>query len=141
MSLNWSEEDVKRHNERVKNGKKGKAADKTQTSTQKMQALGRLKDGEMNKTEAAYEQYLSHRKLAGEVLWYKFESVKLRLANKTFYTCDFFVMLANGQLEAHEVKGFWQEDARIKTKVAAEQFPFQFVGVQRDGDGWKFEKF
>jgi hypothetical protein len=40
------------------------------------------------------------------------------LAKDTFYTSDFMVMLADGRLEAHEVKGFWQEDARAKIKIA-----------------------
>ncbi|MDR1660895.1 MAG: hypothetical protein LBR95_00470 [Azoarcus sp.] len=39
-------------------------------------ALGRLKPGQMNKTEAEY----ALRQQAGEVLWYRFEGVKLRLA-------------------------------------------------------------
>jgi hypothetical protein len=28
-------------------------------------------------------------------------------------------MLADGQLQAHEVKGHWEDDARVKIKVAA----------------------
>jgi hypothetical protein len=96
----------------------------------------------MNKTEAAYARYLEARLVAGEILWYSYESMKFRLAGKTFYTPDFPVMLADGSMEMHEVKGFWEEDARVKIKVAAELFPFRFVGVQRQGQtGWKFEVF
>ena len=69
-------------------------------------APGRLKAGAMNKTEQAYESLLKLRQQAGEVLWYKFEGLKFRLADNTFYTPDFVVMLASGQMEAHEVKGF-----------------------------------
>jgi hypothetical protein len=108
-------------------------------------ALGRLKAGTMNKTEQAYAAYLDVRMLAGEVLWYRFEGLKLRLADSTFYTPDFAVMIANGQLEVHEVKGFWMDDARIKIKVAAEQYPFRFLAVKarakKDGGGWLFEEF
>lgn len=108
----------------------------------RLQALGRLKTGAMNKTEAAYEQHLALRQQAGEVLWYRFEGVKLRLADNTFYTADFFVMTAAGLLEAHEVKGFWTDDARVKTKVAADQYPFRFLGVKKaKGGGWDFEEF
>ena len=79
-------------------------------------ALGRLKTGQRNKTELAYENMLESMRISGEILWYKFEGLKLRLADNTFYTPDFFVMMASGQLEAHEVKGHWQDDARAKIK-------------------------
>lgn len=39
----------------------------------RIQALGRLKAGQMNKTEAAYAAELQARKIAGEVAWYRFE--------------------------------------------------------------------
>lgn len=111
-----------------------------------LQALGRLKPGTMNKTEAAYAaSALEPAKQRGEVLWYKFEGVKLRLADNTFLTVDFFVMLADGSLEAHEVKGRWEEDARAKIKIAADMYPFRFIAVQAEakkrGGGWKVEEF
>ena len=97
--------------------------------------------GGMNKTEAAYPDHLGLRQMSGEVAWFAFEAVKLRLADKTFYTPDFAVMLADGTIEQHEVKGFWEDDARVKIKVAAAMFPFRFIGVQKDKTGWKFEDF
>lgn len=108
-------------------------------------ALGRLKTGERNSTEKAYEEHLEARRVAGNVLWYKFEGVKLRLADNTFYTPDFAVMLTSGVMEMHEVKGFWQDDARVKIKVAAELYPFRFIAAvprkKKDGGGWNFEIF
>jgi hypothetical protein len=108
-------------------------------------ALGRLKIGQKNKTEESYGQELELRKRAGEIAWYAFEAMKFRLADKTFYTPDYMVMLADGTLEAHEVKGYWEDDARVKIKVAAEMFPIRFIAIQkrakRDGDGWKIEDF
>ena len=108
-------------------------------------ALGRLKIGAMNKTEAAYDEVLRNRQRNGEVAWFKFEGVKLRLADNTFYTPDFAVMLACGQMELHEVKGYWQDDARVKIKVAADLYPFRFIAVQplpkKSGGGWKTEEF
>lgn len=96
----------------------------------------------MNKTEAAYSQHLEWRLQGGEILWYLFEGMKFRLAPKTFYTPDFAVMNVDGTIELHEVKGFWEDDARVKIKVAADMFPFLFVGVQRKGvTGWTFEEF
>lgn len=110
-----------------------------------LQALGRLKTGQMNKTESEYCQLLELRKRAGEIVWYRFEGVKLRLADNTFYTPDFAVMLSTGEMEMHEVKGFWTDDARVKIKVAAEQYPFRFIAVKpkakKAGGGWEVEEF
>ena len=115
------------------------------TAQRALQALGRLKVGTMNKTEAAYAATLDARRYAGEVAWFKFEGVKLRLADNTFYTPDFAVMLTDGALEMHEVKGFWQDDARAKIKIAADLYPFRFLAIKRDlqrnGGGWLFESF
>ena len=69
-----------------------------------LQALGRLAAGTMNRTEIEYRDMLQLRMRAGEVAWYKFEGLKLRLADKTFYSPDFAVMLADGRLECHECK-------------------------------------
>lgn len=110
-----------------------------------MQALGRLKTGAMNKTEEAYAKHLQQRQYDGEVAWFKFEGVKLRLADNTFYSPDFAVMLASGEMEMHEVKGFWQDDARAKIKIAADLYPFRFIAVKvkakKDGGGWMVEEF
>lgn len=104
-------------------------------------ALGRLKKGVMNKTEAAYELTLKARQQAGEIEWFEFEGMKFRLADKTFYTPDFAVMLASGEMQCHEVKGFWQEDARVKIKCAAEKFPFKFIAVKAKRGSWEMEEF
>ena len=111
----------------------------------KLQALGRLKAGQMNKTEEAYASTLRQRQYAGDVAWFKFEGVKLRLADNTFYSPDFAVMLADGSMEMHEVKGHWQDDARAKIKIAADMYPFRFVAVKvqpkKAGGGWAVEEF
>lgn len=111
----------------------------------RIQALGRMKAGAMNKTEQAYAATLELRRHAGEVAWFKFEGLKFRLADNTFYTPDFAVMLSSGALEAHEVKGHWEDDARAKIKIAADMYPLQFLAIQarpkKDGGGWKIEEF
>jgi hypothetical protein len=106
-----------------------------------MKALGRLPVGTMNKTEARYAKLLDDRLHAGEILWYKFEGVKLRLADNTFYSPDFFVMLADGTLEVHEIKGFFTEDAKVKVKVAAAMYPFQFIVIRLVKNEWVYEEF
>jgi hypothetical protein len=107
-------------------------------------ALGRLKVGQMNRTEAAYAEHLE--RIKGTVIaWYRFEGVKLRLADNTFYTPDFAVMLMDGTMECHEIKGFWRDDAKVKIKVAAEMYPFRFLALKpnpkKDGGGWSVEEF
>jgi hypothetical protein len=108
-------------------------------------ALGRLKPGEMNQGEERYAKFLDDEKHAGRVLWWKFQGIKLRLADNTFYTPDFNVMPASGVLEMHEVKGFWLDDARAKIKVAADIYPFVFVALKaiakKHGGGWEVEDF
>ena len=99
----------------------------------------------MNKAEGAYAAYLELLKAAGEVLWYRFEGLKLRLADNTFYTPDFAVLAADGVLECHEVKGFWMDDARAKIKIAAEMYPFRFRAfkprAKKHGGGYDEERF
>lgn len=108
-------------------------------------ALGRLKVGAMNATEAEYARELELLKAAGDVVWYRFEGLKLRLADATFYTPDFAVMIANGEMQCHEVKGFWTDDARVKIKVAAEMYPFRFFALKKQakklGGGFVREDF
>lgn len=84
-------------------------------------------------------------KLTGEIIDYRFEGLKLRLAQNTTYSPDFLVV-THEQFELHEVKGFWEDDARVKIKVAAEQYwYFKFIAVskiaKKNGGGWKTEEF
>lgn len=122
-----------------------KAVPATPTPMQKLQALGRMPVGKMNKTELKYSQHLELLKHLGEILWWKFEGIKLRLADNTFLTVDFPVLMADGSLEMREVKGFWKDDARAKIKIAASLYPFRFRAFkakrQKDGGGWAEEVF
>lgn len=108
-------------------------------------AKGRLRSGEKNKTEQDYENRLKLLQHSGLILWYKFEAINLRLADKTFYKPDFLVIAQDGVLECHEVKSWWTDDARVKIKVAASQFPFRFKAAmpkkKKDGGGWEVEIF
>lgn len=106
--------------------------------------------GAMNKTEAAYAAVLEARRLAGEIDSWKFEAIKLRLADLTYYTPDFAVVLPDGTLELHEVKAvttkgawLWEDDARVKIKVAAETyqwFVFVAIGALPKKSGGGFER-
>lgn len=110
-----------------------------------VQALGRMKAGKMNNTEKAYAQHLELLKRDGEISYYSFDGINLRLADNTFYKPDFLIMKSDGQLEIHEVKGFWTDDALVKIKVAADKFPFKFIAVMKQpkkkGGGWDIREF
>lgn len=91
----------------------------------------------MNVLESAYADRLLARKLAGDVVDFKFESLTLWLYEKdrtrSTYRPDFLVMLADCTLEIHEVKGEHEwEDAIQKLRWAAMQFPFRFLICRRD---------
>ena len=98
------------------------------------------KPSPMNKTETRYATVLEARKRMGEVAEYWFEGLTLKLADDTRYTPDFFVLLANGICELHEVKGFMRGDALVKLKVAARLFPFRIVLVRKDRMGFTIEE-
>ena len=106
----------------------------------RMQALGRFRPGVRNKTEAAYEAQLLLELRAGAILWYRFEGITLKLGADCRYTPDFFVMKPSGELECHEVKGYWTDDAKVKVRVAASMFPFAFIVVTKENGGFKLEE-
>jgi len=97
--------------------------------------------GVMNKLEGRYAEYLEGQKLAGEIIAWQFEPIKFRLAKATFYSPDFLVIVKNNRIRFDEVKGYWEDDARVKIKVAANLFPwFEFYGVTFHKKlGWQFE--
>lgn len=96
--------------------------------------------GTMTGLERRWGEMLELRLRAGEIEWYLFESVTLKLADDTRYTPDFAVMLADGTLEFHEVKGWMEEAAFVRIKVAAEKFPIRFLLVRakdrKANSGW-----
>ena len=110
-------------------------------------ALGRLKSGEMNKTEALYADELKKQMNSGEILWWKFEGLTFKLADNTRYTPDFIVLTKDMELEAREVKGsfkFIQDDAKVKIKIASDAFPIRFLliapNAKKNGGGWEIKE-
>lgn len=97
----------------------------------------------MNKLEAAYAEHLDAKVAAGIYQSRSaHEAIKLKLADLTFYTPDFLVVNAIGELEIHEVKGgLFPEHNRVKLKVAAATFPFRFIICRkpRKADPWSYE--
>ncbi len=107
--------------------------------------------GQMNKTEARYADHLELQKIAGAVLDWRFEAFTLKLGPDLRYSPDFFVLLPDGFIEFHELKGsktdkrtgkqtYWaEEDGLVKIRSAAQQFPwfaFRILWWDKDVDGW-----
>lgn len=81
----------------------------------------------LNKTERAWYAYISRQGHA----WVGVQNVTLKLGDDCRYTPDFVVVTADGLAIAYEVKGFMRDDAQVKLKTAARQFPwFKFVLVK-----------
>ena len=93
----------------------------------------------LNKWEERHALWLDSQIKAGLIRWVNYEPLKLRLADKTYYTPDFIVVTKTGRVEAHEVKGHWRDDARVKIKVAAEHFrwiTFRVFGQEGEIESW-----
>lgn len=93
--------------------------------------------GVMNKTEARYADMLEIQRIAGDVLWYGFEFLKFRLGDGAWFTPDFIVIFASGEIHAVEVKGFLREAAGVRFRVAADKYPWlTWVMVERKDGAW-----
>lgn len=104
------------------------------------------RDRGMNKTEMAYRRHLEGEKREGRILWFDYECMKLRLADRCFYTPDFMVMDADGHIIFVDTKALWKsigkpgiaEDALIKMKGVAEKYPmFTFKATWEQDGIWK----
>ena len=107
--------------------------------------------GTMNKTEERYEREVIQPKYeADDIIWSGFEAITFKLAPDLRYTPDFIVQLADGTIEAHEVKAgkkdgkpLVEDDSLVKIKAAAEKFPVRFVMRWRlkDTGAWAEREF
>lgn len=112
-------------------------------------AKGRMRPGQMNRTEKAYAVYLESERQAGRVTAFWFEAMKLKIAEGAcFYSPDFMVLRPDGLIELHEVKGspkIFQEDAKVKVKSCATQYPFPvrvvYPRTKKSGGGWDVQEF
>jgi hypothetical protein len=88
-------------------------------------------------TEAGYASYLHVQMLGGDIQLYRYEPFRLHLAERTTLTPDFLVVMKDGSLQIHEVKGWAREDAMVKLKIAARLYPWwKFVLVKRVKGQW-----
>lgn len=111
-------------------------------------AKGRLKTGEMNRTEAAYRDHLEAEKRSGRILAFWFESMKVKIADGScWFTPDFMIFRPNGEVELHDVKGsprIWSDDSKVKMKVCATNYPFRMFVVfpkgRKKDSGWDIQE-
>lgn len=98
------------------------------------QAPGRT----MNATETAYADELEKLRLAGEIIGYVPQPMKLILADRTSYCPDFLVLLKDGRVRFDEIKGWDRPTGAAKFKIAARLFPHcGFRMIKRIDGKWK----
>lgn len=100
----------------------------------------------MNKLETRYSEQLEMLKRSGNIIDWRFNSIRFRLADGLWYKPDFFITKST-HFEVHEVKGSWkaknQRDAKTRLKACAERYQeFKWLVVQWDRKfGWKYQEF
>lgn len=116
-------------------------------------------DSDMNRTEARFwREQVWPAVTAGEVQWWAFEGLKFRLGKNLLYIPDFDILQSDGALWCVDTKGTWggtrkhpeqyagwKEDARVKIRAAADQYPWvRFFGAHKTkgrSPTWIYEKF
>ncbi len=92
----------------------------------------------MNSWEKQYAGWLATMQAGGEVLWWAFEPIRVRLADNSFFKPDFLVVWHDGEITADEIKGVEREAAIVRWKVAAGLIPWvTFRMLTKEGSGWK----
>jgi hypothetical protein len=92
----------------------------------------------LNKTEKAFLRMLRGGKQR-RLIW--IQAVTLRLGDDCRYTPDFMTLNHRGRTIFWEVKGFFRDDAKVKLKVAAHEFPqVRFVVVTRNKLRFQFTR-
>lgn len=98
-------------------------------------------DGYRSKLERDYALNLRARQRIGEIEWWGYECLRLKLGEGAWFTPDFIVMNGHGALSAHETKGFRREAAMVRLKVAASLFPWlPLFLVSRLAGGFRIEE-
>ena len=96
--------------------------------------------GQMNKTEARFEQeVLLPLKLGGDILGWQYDAVKFRVGSKRcWYNIDFMVFRSDGHIEMVDVKGGagWEDDALVKIKAAKMYPEFIWLGCTYKRKTW-----
>ncbi len=92
----------------------------------------------MNKWETLYSLELEQSRREGMILAWWYDSINLRLADRTWYRPDFCIVVCDGRLTFVEIKGFLRDDAAVKFKVAREMYPhFGWRMLRKTKHGWE----
>lgn len=119
--VSWTREDYAAHARKKAGPPQGKTLVEVFASEERKE-----RGPQLNKTEQRFLDYLRIR--FGTQCTILSQQIKLRLANKTWYTPDFVTLHEDGRIMVWEVKGWLRDDAAVKLKVAAEQYPwFRFA--------------
>ncbi len=100
----------------------------------------------MNKTEERYaRQVLEPRRMAGELVAYRFEAFTLRFGKGCTWTPDYYVLHSDMAVELIDVKGTRKGDEqaqRFKIRLAAQEWPEFLFSIAREqrGGGWAREE-
>ena len=103
----------------------------------------------MNRLEAEYAGHLANLKAAGEIYDWKFHAFTLKIADPPNAKCatwspDFAVWTNDMVLQFHDTKGFMEDHALVRIKVAASQFPHPVFIVtkkaKKDGGGFEIKE-
>ena len=79
--------------------------------------------GTLNRSEKSFLEWLRQER------WTQigFETIRIELAHRCWYTPDLIAFKPGEKISFFEVKGFWEDDARVKIKVAARLLPKTFA--------------
>lgn len=129
MTLRWSDQEFE--DWRLRKGRHATPARQAEQRSSANLVPGPKPKRGMNEWEAKFAQTLEARKKAGELVWWAYEPIRIRLADGTFYRPDFVTVDQHGRTEIYEVKGFMREASRVRLRVATEKLPYQFYLVRR----------
>lgn len=133
---NWTQADLDRHNARMR---KGKAPEEETAPEPTDEPVFR------SEWEAQYAGELEIRRLAGDIIEWHHEPIKLKLyttiergkRKSVYYIPDFMILHNDGKTEMVEVKGYEREVGRLKYLKAVEKFRhFTWRKVSRENDNW-----
>jgi hypothetical protein len=148
--MNWTPEQVKQVEQRIQADiASDNPAIRRQTRADIIVPAPAAIKRHMNRWEELFGDELELRKSIGVIEWYDYEPMRLKLAafsangkpRTIWYTPDFVSRDRTGAVVCWEVKGFWREAARVRIKLAASRFPFQFMAVTRSQAQWSYEVF
>ena len=140
--IGYNREDMRDALDTIKDtqaGGAGVAAVKTDAKPRLRQKRG----AKLNKTEAAFLEWLKANYRIGDPVFYA-QEITLQLANGLRYTPDFVMSRKVGHVAAFEVKGFMRDDAAAKLKMAASKYPwisfFLVTAEDRSLREWNIEE-